>query len=86
MTQRTCNIIGLCKSVSQKYSNSSSIKNNIARYMAYECGIDYEYYTDEQIDDIIMDAFLDFVDGVDMPSLIIKQVFFNSANKHFSSV
>ena len=82
MTQRTANIMAIAKGLSQKY-DSGSMKRNIALYMTDECGIESaDKYTDVDIDNIIMNAFLDYLDSADRPSIIAKEVFFNN----FSSI
>lgn len=73
MTQRTCNIICICKEISNKY-NSKSIRRNIAAYMANECGVNsVDDYTDTQIDSFIENAFLDFIDNSSNPSYYVKK-------------
>lgn len=84
MTQRTANIIGICKGISHKYS-SNSVRRNIASYMSNECMVDIDYYTDEQVDSIIVEAFMDFIDGVDMPSKYLKDIFYNKFYNKISS-
>lgn len=73
MTQRTCNIIALCKDISCRYT-SASVRRNIASYMADANGKESaDVYTDKQIDDFIENAFLDFLDGVNYPSHFVKK-------------
>lgn len=70
MTQRTCNIIRACKG-----SIFPEIENNIDRikaYMSAECDYPVEDYTDEQIEQIVIDAMYDYIDTCDRPSSFLR--------------
>ena len=83
MTQRTANIIGLCKGQSRRY-NSVSIRRAIAMYLGNELTVDIDCFYDSQIEDVIMTAFYDFIDTADSPSTFLKSIFNNPANMALS--
>ncbi len=67
MEQRTLDIIRICKG-NTKYSNNDLIYNGIRRYMAEECMVEPDYYTDEDIGNILWDAMEDYLDHCNKPS------------------
>ena len=72
MTQRTCNIIRACKG-----SLYPEIENKIDRvrtYMSKECDCPIEAYTDEEAENIIVEAMYDYIDTCDRPSSFLRQM------------
>ena len=70
MQQRTLNIIHICKG-NTKYSKNDSVYKAIRRYMAEECMVEPDYYTDKDIDDILWEAMKDYLDHCDKPSFFM---------------
>lgn len=80
MEQRTCNIIVACKNNATKFtSKDTSTFNAIAKYMGDECAYPWELYGYRQMEDILLDALYDFIDGADKPSFELRQIFDTSA-------
>ena len=71
MKQQTCDIIFICK---DKYLNNAtkSTRRNIAHYLSKKCDMNIDECTDNIIDNIIYESFLDFIDGYEMPSRLIQ--------------
>lgn len=76
MTQRTANIIGICKGLSSKY-NSLLIKQNVFDYLSSEVDSVHNHYDDESVDAIILNSLLDFVDSLEKPSRFLRTILFN---------
>lgn len=72
MEQRTCNIIRACKG-----SLYPEIDNRIERVKAYlskECGCPEEYYTEEIMESIMIDAMYDYIDTCNKPSTFLRMI------------
>ena len=75
MSQRTLNIIYICKHPYHKYwDNANSRTDAIKNYMADECGIRARWYSYRAILDIMWTAMLDYLDHCDMPSEFMWQL------------
>lgn len=70
MDQRTLDVIRICKG-GTKYCPGDTIYNGIRHYMAEQCDIDPDYYTDADIGGILWDAMSDYLDHCDKPSSFI---------------
>ena len=70
MEQRTLDIIHICKG-NTKYSRNDTIYNAIRKYMAEECMVNSDYYTDEDISLILYEAMSDYLDHCDKPSFFM---------------
>lgn len=71
MEQRTMNIINVCKGNTKYSKNAYDHIEAIKAYMSDECMYKVEWYTDEQIENIITTAFKDYLDACDKPSYFI---------------
>jgi hypothetical protein len=67
MEQRTLDIIRICKG-GTKYCPNDLIYNGIRHYMAEECMVEPNYYTDEDVSLILWEAMSDYLDYCDKPS------------------
>lgn len=67
MEQRTLDIINICKG-NTKYSKNDHVYNSIRRYMAEECMMNPNDYTDEDISWILWEAMSNYLDHCDKPS------------------
>lgn len=72
MTQMTCNIIRACKGC--LYPEIESKIDRVRTYMSEECGCPLEAYTDEEIENIVVDAMYDYIDTCDRPSTFLQQI------------
>jgi hypothetical protein len=70
MDQRTLNIIHICKG-NTKYSINDTIYNGIRKYIAEECMMKPNDYTDEDISNILWEAMSDYLDHCDKPSFFM---------------
>lgn len=70
MTQRTCNIIRACKG--SLYPEIEDRIERVKTYMSEECLCAKEYYTDEEMESIMMDAVYDYIDTCNRPSTFIR--------------
>jgi len=84
MDERTSDIIMLCKNKHEFGKGTHS--EIVAKYMADRCMVPVEYYSDKLINDIILQAAYDYIDGVTEgpPSSFFKQAqrtydFFNES-------
>lgn len=76
MTQRTCNIIMCCKSGNCKLEGATGEPlHDIALYMSKECGCPIETYNTYIMNQILEEAFFDFIDGAVNPSCELRQLF-----------
>ena len=65
MTQRTCNIIRICK-----HTGKDKL-SQIAQYMSDECCCPIEVYTNGVINRIMLHAMCDYIDGCQTPSTFL---------------
>lgn len=72
MTKRTCNIIRACKG--RLYSDINGELNRVKAYMSEACDYPIEDYTDEQMEQIVLEAMCDYVDTCDKPSYFLRLV------------
>ena len=70
MTQRTCNIILACKG--SLYPKIESRIERVKTYMSEECLCEKEYYTDREMESIMMDAVYDYIDTCGRPSTFLR--------------
>ena len=70
MTQRTCNIIRACKG--SLYPEIESRIERVKTYMSEECLCKKEWYTDEEMENIMVDAVYDYIDTCDRPSTFLR--------------
>ena len=70
MTQRTCNIIRACKG--SLYPEIESRIERVKAYMSKECLCEKEWYTDEEMENIMVDAVYDYIDTCDRPSTFLR--------------
>ena len=70
MTQRTCNIILACKG--SLYPEIESRIERVKTYMSEECLCEKEWYTDGEMENIMMDAVYDYIDTCDRPSTFLR--------------
>ncbi len=66
MTQRTCDIIWICK-----HSQDDAL-TDIASYMSNLCMCPVEAYTETVLLHILTEAIYDYIDGCDKPSFFLK--------------
>lgn len=67
MTQRTLNIINICKG-NTKYKHlfdNKPMLDAIKEYMAEECGCEIEWYTEKEMLNIMLDAMYDYLETCD---------------------
>lgn len=67
MEQRTLDIIRICKG-GTKYCINDSVYKGIRNYMADECIVKPDDYTDEDVDLVLWEAMKDYLDHCDKPS------------------
>ena len=70
MDQRTLDIIHICKG-NTKYGRNDSVYNGIRDYMAEQCMVHPDYYTDEDVSLILYEAMSDYLDHCDKPSFFM---------------
>ena len=70
MTQRTCNIIRACKG--SLYPEIESRIERVKTYMSEECLCKKEWYTNEEMEYIMIDAACDYIDTCDRPSAFLR--------------
>ncbi|MEG0898386.1 MAG: hypothetical protein RSF40_01570 [Oscillospiraceae bacterium] len=66
MEQRTVDIIKLCK-----HRPVESYMKTITEYMSKTCDCPVEYYNEQTIKEILVDAMMDYLNCCDRPSLFI---------------
>lgn len=67
MTQRTLNIINICKG-NTKYKHlfdNKPMLDAIKEYMAEECGCEIEWYTEKEMLNIMLEAMYDYLETCD---------------------
>lgn len=72
MTQRTCNIIRACKG--SLYPEIESRIERVKTYMSEECLYKKEWYTDKEMESIMIDAVYDYIDTCDKPSGFLRLI------------
>ena len=72
MTERTFNIICACKGT--LYPEIDNKIDRVRKYMSEECDCPIEAYTDEETEDIVVNAMYDYVDTCDKPSVFLRQM------------
>lgn len=76
MTQRTCNIIMCCKPGNCLLEGAAGEPlHDIALYMSKECGCPIETYDTHIMENIMEEAFFDFIDCAVNPSHELRQLF-----------
>lgn len=75
MTQRTCNIIMICKGNYKYYANDTV--DAIKRYMAHECAVDKSIYDYGNLfNSILIEAMLDYMNSMTQrPSVFMREFF-----------
>lgn len=68
MEQRTLNIINICKGNTKYNICGQSVYDAIRNYMAEECMVRPDYYTEQSISLILWEAMRDYLDACDKPS------------------
>ncbi len=81
MTERTYNIIMACKR-----SYPRDLTDNVAQYMAKECGCSVGDYSQPIITDIMKTALYDYIDTCDKPSIILRKLDENNRFYHDVSI
>lgn len=82
LSQRTVNIVMLCKGCSNKY-DTASLFRNIACYMGNECALEADAYHDKEIKEIIVIALKDVLNNVMYPSSFIDYFIKPSSSQDF---
>ena len=70
MTERTVRIILACKGMI--YSDNEDIIDRVRSYMSEECMCPKEYYTEEVLTRIVLNAVYDYIDTCDRPSTFLR--------------
>lgn len=70
MDQRTLNIINICKG-NTKYNKNGRVYNAISDYLAEECMMAPNYYSEDEVSLELWDAFKDYIDHCDKPSFVL---------------
>ncbi len=70
MEQRTLNIINICKG-NTKYNEPGRVYNAISDYLADECMMAPNYYSEDEISLELWEALKDYIDHCDKPSFVL---------------
>lgn len=73
MTERTVKIILACKGAI--YSDNEDMIDRVRSYMSDECICPKEYYTEEVMTKIVLEAMYDYIDTCHMPSSFLKSMY-----------
>lgn len=73
MTQRTCNIILACKG--SLYPEIDSRIERVKAYMSDVCACPKEWYTDKEVESIMVNAVYDYIDTCDKPSTFLRLMY-----------
>ena len=72
MTKRTCNIIKACKNW-YGYNGATQL-DRVKKYISDECCFPVEDYTDNMMDNIMLEAMYDYIDTCDKPSVFLREM------------
>ena len=70
MEQRTLNIINICKG-NTNYNKVGRVYNAISDYLADECMMSPNYYSEAEISLELWEALKDYIDHCDQPSFVL---------------
>ena len=73
MEDRTLEIIAVCKGRT-KYDSELGLVDAVKNYMSDTCACKKEWYTDSKMEEILKEAFYDFIDTCDRPSYFLKRL------------
>ena len=73
MKERTLEIIIVCKG-NTRYDSEVSLVDSVKNYMSDICMCAKEWYTDSQMEEILREAFYDFIDVCDIPSYFLRRL------------
>lgn len=82
MTQRTLNIINICKG-NTKYKrlfDSKPLLDAVKEYMAEECGCDLECYTEKEMLNIMLNAMYDYLETCDNIKRFLNDVLYAASD------
>lgn len=75
MTQRTLDIIYICKNPSHKYwDNANSYTDAVKNYMVNECGFIAKWYSNRQVLEIMWTVMMEYLAHCDTPGSFIWQL------------
>lgn len=73
MEERTLEIIAVCKG-NTRYDSNQGLVDAVKNYMSDNCMCEKKWYTDSLMEEILREAFYDFIDVCDRPSYFLRRL------------